>query len=78
MGRQLDAVHDALFDGSAVHSVLCFIDSEWGLFAKPFTLDGVLVCWPKALYKRLESAGRISGAQVADIASRLESVLPSA
>ncbi len=78
MERQIEAVHDALIEGPTVHPVICFIDAEWGLFTKPFNLDGVLVCWPKALYQHIQSAGHIGGAQVADIASRLASALPTA
>ncbi len=26
-----------------VHQVLCFVDAEWGWFANPFTIEGVLV-----------------------------------
>ncbi|MGI8806579.1 MAG: hypothetical protein ACR2KK_01750, partial [Acidimicrobiales bacterium] len=36
---------------------LCFVDAEWGLFAKPFELDGVLVTWAKALRERLGQPG---------------------
>ena len=37
--------------------MLCFVDAEWSLFAKPFALDGVWVGWPKALGERLLSDG---------------------
>jgi hypothetical protein len=32
-----------------VHSALCFVNAEWGWFAKPFSLSGVWVAWPDKL-----------------------------
>jgi nuclease-like protein len=32
-----------------VHSALCFVNSEWGWFAKPFSMSGVWVTWPERL-----------------------------
>jgi hypothetical protein len=32
-----------------VHAALCFVSSEWGWFAKPFSLGGVWVTWPERL-----------------------------
>ena len=31
------------------HAALCFVNSEWGWFAKPFSLNGVWVTWPEKL-----------------------------
>ena len=32
-----------------VHAALCFVNSEWGWFAKPFSMNGVWVTWPERL-----------------------------
>lgn len=51
--RQVDHVRSALADGPwaavPVRGALCFVDTEIGLFAKPFHLDDVLVSWPRRL-----------------------------
>jgi nuclease-like protein len=78
MDHQLEAVRAAVGNGPPIHPVLCLIEAEWGLFTKPFTINGVLVCWPKALYKLLRSAGPGSIEQVAEIATRVASGLPPA
>ena len=44
LAKQIDAVLAAIEDADIpIKSALCFVDSEWGLFAKPFQLGGVLV-----------------------------------
>ncbi|HEX2783995.1 MAG TPA: nuclease-related domain-containing protein [Ilumatobacteraceae bacterium] len=32
-----------------VHAALCFVNAEWGWFAKPFSMSGVWVAWPEKL-----------------------------
>ncbi len=32
-----------------MRGALCFVDAEFSLFAKPFTIDGVVVAWGEAL-----------------------------
>jgi hypothetical protein len=72
MAKQVDAVKAALDpETSAVFVVLCFIDSEWGLFPQPLRFDAVHVMWPKALYDFLASDGPLDRADV----ERLERVL---
>src|SRR6185295_15948916 len=45
--RRVIAVENVLakegLDGIPVHAALCFVNSEWGWFAKPFSLNGVWV-----------------------------------
>jgi Nuclease-related domain len=48
MSRQLDAVRssivpDPLAADVAIRPVVCFVASDWALFAKPFEISGVLV-----------------------------------
>lgn len=59
--RQVGHVEDALapLPGAPVpvHGALCFLDAEFGLFAKPFTVQRVVVAWGRALRKRLVAPG---------------------
>jgi hypothetical protein len=41
-----------------------FVDGEWRLFAKPFELKGVLVCWPKKLVEKISEEGPLEPADV--------------
>ncbi|MHB1534506.1 MAG: nuclease-related domain-containing protein [Acidimicrobiales bacterium] len=59
-----------------VHPLLCFVDAEWSWFAKPFTLDGVTITWPKATANLLRQAGPLTPDQVGQIADRLAQGLP--
>ena len=57
MTKQMAAVKRTLDDERVpIHAVLCFTGSEWSLLAEPFTVDGVLVTWPKALVGTISSA----------------------
>lgn len=81
MGRQVEATRTALGSESAevpVHPLLCFVDAEWSWFAKPFTLDGVTIAWPKAAANLLRQAGQLTPGQVTQIAARLTQWLPPA
>lgn len=51
--KQVALVEDVVGD-VPVHGVLCFIDSEWPMFASPFTVRGVQVLWPKRLVTQLQ------------------------
>jgi hypothetical protein len=61
-----------------VHGALCFVDSEFRLFAKPFDVDGILITWGKALRERLAKPGPIDAEQVPAIYHHLTSALPPA
>jgi hypothetical protein len=65
--------------GVPVHGVLCFIDAEFHLFAKPFTIDDVVVTWGKALREHMAAApGPIDVEQRAAIHRLLAVSLPPA
>jgi Nuclease-related domain len=72
MHQQVAIVSRALQDATnvPVHPVLCFTEAEWSLFAEPFTIDGVLVTWPKELTKRIAKANG-HGVPVPGLAARL-------
>ena len=61
-----------------VAGVLCFVDAEWSLFAKPFQLEGVWIEWSKSLGGRLQGAGPLDPARVQVLAKTLAKALPPA
>jgi hypothetical protein len=78
MTQPVAAVKRALDDHRIpVHPVLCFTGSEWPLLAEPFTLDGVLVTWPKALVRTISRAADRYIA-VSQICAGLSTRFPSA
>jgi hypothetical protein len=83
MQRQLDVVQRTLADvaeakDAAVNSVLCFIGTEWSVFARPIRIAGTTVTWPKALSKQIEQAGELAADRVQELAQRLGQALPPA
>jgi hypothetical protein len=78
IGWQVEAVRNALgTPGVPVHSAVCFVDGEWKLFAKPFELNGVLVCWPTKLVEKISQDGALEPAEVLAVAGYLASSLPA-
>ncbi|MGH9078471.1 MAG: nuclease-related domain-containing protein [Acidimicrobiales bacterium] len=81
--KQMNAVLHAL-DGLDldididVIAALCFVDSEWGLFAKPFLQGGVLVTRPTMLSKAVSEPGPLGRDEMATVAGVLENRLPAA
>ncbi len=64
-------------DEVSVSQVLCFTDAEWGVFDKPFTLDGVLCTYPRALAESINGPGPLTPEQVVDFAQRLATAFPA-
>jgi hypothetical protein len=60
-----------------ISPVLCFTNSEWSLFAKPFQQDGVIVTWAKKLCEMIASGGPLDSAEVARVAALLARKLPA-
>jgi hypothetical protein len=80
MGKQRTAVVEALGDDLTdvpLHTALCFIESDWRLFAKPFSIDGALITWPKALYERLTADGAVTPDRCRRLAEQLDMALPA-
>lgn len=74
MDKQVDAVRTAIGAAWAdipVRPVLCFVDADWGWFASPFELDGVLVAWPKAARERFIAPGAYGPEVVELLGARL-------
>ncbi len=77
--KQRRAVDGVLADTPVtIHSALCFIDAEWGLFASPFQVNGVWVTWGKALADMISAPGPLNGDDVLRIANALAEGLPPA
>jgi nuclease-like protein len=73
-----DALRAMHFVDVPVHGVLCFVGAEWGLFGSPFKLSGVLVTYPKFLYKLLGKDADVATSAIQDAAAVLATALPSA
>jgi hypothetical protein len=84
MSKQVAAVHQALGHATIaefeleVTPVLCFVDAEWSLFAKPFVLGGVWIGWSQSLGRRLTASGPLSPEHVGTLAKRVAAALPPA
>src|SRR5262249_32898974 len=81
--RQRTAVKAAVHSDPAcrdvsVYAALCFLDSDWGLFASAFSVGTVWVCYPGALRKELRKDGELSRETMEHIARRLDLSLPHA
>ena len=74
MARQVAAVQTALepaFADVPVTPVICFVDSEWGLFARPLRFGDVHILWPAALDALLAAEGALLTETIAQIEQQL-------
>ena len=62
--------------GPVVGVALCFTGAQVGFFARPFTLEGVLVTWPRAFAATLAHRGRRPAERRA-LAARLARTFPA-
>jgi hypothetical protein len=69
---------DPACKGISLHPALCFVESEWGLLARPFDVRGVTVLYPGALRDRLRKSGTLSRETMERVAVRLALSLPQA
>jgi hypothetical protein len=74
--RQRALVRAAAGPDVPVRAALCFTGTEWSLFARPFSIDEVLITWPRALTRVLRARGPLSARDRNDLAARLASVFP--
>jgi hypothetical protein len=61
-----------------VRPVLCFTNSEWGLLARSFSINGVLVTWASKLAQRILDGPALHGAEPMHVAAVLTAALPAA
>ena len=80
--RQVVAVENVLkkegLDSIPVHAALCFVNSEWGWFAKPFSLNGVWVTWATKLTELVLDWNAIPDTEIDRLARVVGSKLPAA
>jgi len=80
--RQVAAVENVLkkegLDSIPVHAALCFVNSEWGWFAKPFSLNGVWVTWATKLTELVLDWNAIPDTEIDRLARVVNAKLPSA
>jgi hypothetical protein len=67
-----------VLDDVPVRGALCFVEGEWPLFAKPFAVRGVAVCWPRALRSVVTRPARLDPHRIRRIAAGLAAALPPA
>ena len=60
-----------------VRVALCFTGAQVALFTRPFTVDGVLVTWPRAFGRTLRAAGPLGPAERRAVAARLARAFPA-
>lgn len=81
--KQVGVVRTALnqtgLEATPVHGALCFVDGDWGVWRmRPFSIDGIVVTWPKALRDRLSEAGELDQAARVRLIDALARTLPAA
>jgi hypothetical protein len=74
--RQHCVVTAVIAAGPPVRVALCFTGVELALFARPFTLEGVLVTWPRALARSLAAPGPLGPDERAALAACLARAFP--
>jgi hypothetical protein len=84
MGAQTGAIAAALGQATIeefdlqLKAALCFVEAEWSLFAKPFSIGNVWVGWRNALCARLLRPGELSPEHLRLLARRAADALPAA
>jgi hypothetical protein len=81
MAKQVAAARAVLgteFANIPTRPVICFVDADWSLFARPLQFGDVRVLWPRALGKLLRTGGAVTAAQIERIERRLALALPAA
>jgi hypothetical protein len=83
MSRQVEAARaalavDPLAPQVSIRPAVCFVESEWGFFAKPFELHGVTILWPQKLAERIAAPGTLTAEAIGRLANRLAIGLPPA
>lgn len=74
--RQQAMVAEAVGAGALVRVALCFTGVQVGLFTRPFTLEGVLVTWPRAFAGTLARSGPVGPAERRALVARLARTFP--
>ncbi len=75
--RQRVLVRTVTGPGVEVRAVLCFAGAEWGFVARPLSIDGVVIFWPKALVRALARPGPLGPDQRGALAARIAGAFPA-
>jgi hypothetical protein len=59
-----------------VRAALCFTGAQIGLFARPFTLEGVLVTWPRPFARTLAAPGPLGPDERCALAAHVARAFP--
>jgi hypothetical protein len=78
MHKQIRVVSKVVGEEVSVQGVLCFVEADWPLLDRGFSVDGVRVVRPKVLYPQLDADGPITEVDIDDLHRRLAVALPSA
>ena len=72
LNGQRDLVGEVIGPRVPLRGALCFTGVEVSWFARPFLIDGVLVTWPRALAKTLQTTGALTPRAIANVAATLD------
>jgi hypothetical protein len=75
--RQRQLVQRVVGPKVPVQSVLCFTDAEWGFLGRPFSMNDVLITWPRKLGASLREAGGLPQRTVEELATTLSAAFPA-
>ncbi len=74
--RQRHLVEQIVGPTERVHAALCLSGATWRTFARPFTIDGVLVTWPGPLARSLVEHGARGPWEREALAARIADAFP--
>jgi hypothetical protein len=74
--EELGAEEPGAGAGALVRVALCFSGTEVGLFTRPFTLEGVLVTWPRPFARVLGADGPLGPVERRVLAARIARAFP--
>jgi len=60
-----------------LRTVLCFVDAEWGLLTRSFTVDDVIVTSMRPLAAALQGHGPLDDTSIRSLAQRISAAFPS-
>ena len=61
-----------------VRPVLCFVGTDWPIFAEPFRMAGVTISWPRRTVRMLRQAGPLEPDAALALANHLDQQFPPA
>ena len=77
IGNQVGAITRVLRETPIpVTAALCFVEAQWPVPARPFTLHGVWVGWPDALPQLVKQTGFLDSEAMKTAAGMLDARLP--